>query len=87
MGRNRRSTGVWFRAAMLVSLLLLLSGCPAHKTAVAPYQPKPLFKPKAVAAVAEKIGYSIQVGAFKNVDNAAKLTRNLEKQGIDAFGE
>lgn len=84
MGRNRRSTGVWISAAILVSLLLL-SGCPAHKSAVAPYQPKPLFKPKAVAAVAEKMGFSIQVGAFKNVNNAARLTKNLEKQGLDAF--
>lgn len=84
MGRNRRSTGVRFCVATLV-FLLLLSGCSVHKTAVAPYQPKPLFKPRAVAAAAEKMGFSIQVGAFRNVNNAARLTKSLEKQGLDAF--
>ncbi|MGD0211339.1 MAG: NlpC/P60 family protein [Desulfomonilia bacterium] len=31
------------------------------------------------------MGYSIQVGAFSQVDNAARLTKKLEKQGLDAF--
>lgn len=30
-------------------------------------------------------GYAIQVGAFKNVDNAVRLVSSLERQGIDAF--
>ncbi|MCU0576812.1 MAG: NlpC/P60 family protein [Desulfobacterota bacterium] len=84
MGRNRRSTGILFFAAILVSMLLL-PGCPARKSIVAPYQPKPLFKPKDVAAVAERMGYSIQAGAFRQVNNAARLTKKLEGQGLDAF--
>ncbi len=83
MGRNRGSTGLWLCTVILVSLLLL-PGCSA-RTVIAPYQPKPLFKPRAVAAVAQKMGYSIQVGAFRNVNNAARLTKKLEAQGIDAF--
>jgi cell division septation protein DedD len=31
------------------------------------------------------MGYSIQVGAFAQLDNAARLTKKLEKQGLDAF--
>ncbi|MBN2035033.1 MAG: C40 family peptidase [Deltaproteobacteria bacterium] len=31
------------------------------------------------------MGYSIQVGAFQNVDNAARLTASLEAQGLRAY--
>jgi cell wall-associated NlpC family hydrolase len=31
------------------------------------------------------MGYSIQVGAFARVDNAARLTKSLETKGIEAF--
>lgn len=34
---------------------------------------------------AEKMGYTIQVGAFSRVDNAARLTKKLESQGLEAF--
>jgi cell wall-associated NlpC family hydrolase len=33
----------------------------------------------------EHMGYSIQVGAFAKVDNAIRLTKKLEKQGLEAF--
>ena len=33
----------------------------------------------------EQMGYSIQVGAFSKIDNAIRLTRKLEKQGLEAF--
>jgi hypothetical protein len=33
----------------------------------------------------EKMGYSIQVGAFANLDNAVRLERLLESRGIDAY--
>jgi cell wall-associated NlpC family hydrolase len=31
------------------------------------------------------MGYTVQVGAFKNVDNAVRMTKTLENKGIDAF--
>jgi len=31
------------------------------------------------------MGYSIQVGAFTQVDNAIRLTESLEKQGVSAY--
>lgn len=84
MGRNSGSPGMRLCAAVLV-LLILLSACSARKVVVAPYQPKTMYKPAIVAARAEKMGYSIQVGAFRNVNNAARLTKKLEAQGLDAF--
>lgn len=31
------------------------------------------------------MGYSIQIGAFSNLDNAIRLTRSLENNGLDAY--
>ena len=33
----------------------------------------------------QKMGYSIQVGAFTNLDNAVRLEQSLEARGIDAY--
>jgi hypothetical protein len=33
----------------------------------------------------QKMGYSIQVGAFTNIDNAVRLEQLLESRGIDAY--
>lgn len=33
----------------------------------------------------QRMGYSIQVGAFSQLDNAVRLERLLEKRGIDAY--
>jgi cell wall-associated NlpC family hydrolase len=33
----------------------------------------------------QKMGYSIQVGAFTNLDNAVRLEQTLEARGIDAY--
>ncbi len=33
----------------------------------------------------ELLGYTIQIGAFANINNAARLTNSLEKKGIDAY--
>jgi cell wall-associated NlpC family hydrolase len=33
----------------------------------------------------ESMGYSIQVGAFSNLDNAVRLERLLDQRGIDAY--
>lgn len=83
MGRDRGSTGIRLMAALL-AVLVLLSGCSARKAVISPQQPRPLIKPKVVMPV-QKMGYSIQVGAFLKVDNAARLTKKLEGQGLEAF--
>jgi len=76
------------KRALVLFLVVVVSGsivgCACRKASVAPYQPKPAFRPRAVVE-AQKMGYSIQVGAFRRVDFAARLTRKLETRGIDAF--
>jgi cell wall-associated NlpC family hydrolase len=37
------------------------------------------------AAVISKLGYSVQVGAFANVDNAERLASKLQDKGIEAY--
>lgn len=37
------------------------------------------------AAPLQKMGYSIQVGAFTSLDNAVRLEQRLEARGIDAY--
>lgn len=78
-------------ACLLAILLTILAACtpspPATKqpcydnieeylgTLPEPEQPKPL----------QKMGYSVQVGAFANLDNAVRLENVLENRGIDAY--
>ena len=59
-----------------VLLLFLWGGC-----ATRPPTPPPALPGKALA----RMGYSIQVGAFTNADNAIRLTESLEKQGMSAY--
>jgi cell wall-associated NlpC family hydrolase len=60
-------------------LLLLWSGC-ATKSPTPPEPPRAL-----PGKEVPRMGYSIQVGAFTNVDNAIRLTESLEKQGMSAY--
>jgi len=67
-------------AGLCVAFLLLVwSGC-ATKPPTPPKAP-----PAPLAKEVPRMRYSIQVGAFTNVDNAARLTESLEKQGISAY--
>ena len=34
---------------------------------------------------AKSLGYSVQVGSFKQLENAGRLSENLNKKGLDAF--
>lgn len=79
----------------LLSILLLLCSCgtarrPAPPPQVAhdqiaemldqasPLEKKPVEK-------LEKMGFSVQVGAFSNLDNAVRLEQSLKEQGVDAY--
>ena len=63
----------------MLLLLLLWGGCatkpptPQSHLLLCPVKKSP------------RMGYSIQVGAFTNVDNAVRLTESLEKQGMSAY--
>ena len=66
--------------ALCTALLLLVWGGCATKPP-APPKPPPALPGKEVP----RMGYSIQVGAFTNVDNAVRLTESLENQGMSAY--
>jgi len=65
---------------LCVSLLFLAWGGCATKPPT-PAKPLPAVPGKEVP----RMRYSIQVGAFTNVENAVRLTESLEKQGMSAY--
>lgn len=80
--------------SFLLCLTFLLSACSTPsmpKRSTPPRQstqPVPIKEeaPKVQsAAPLQKMGYSIQVGAFSNLDNAVRMEQLLESRGIDAY--
>ena len=69
------------RGLPIMASVLLAAACAGKGVVEAPSIPPP-EKPKKELA---PMGYSIQVGAFLNVDNAVRLTESLEKQGLSAY--
>ena len=60
------------------AMLLLIAGCGARTTE--PEHPSISTRPRL-----QRMRYTIQVGAFSNIDNAVRLTASLERQGLDAY--
>jgi hypothetical protein len=64
--------------ALFLAWLLLVIGCGG-----------PAIRPDTASAVKKShlppMRYTIQVGAFSNIDNAVRLTASLEGQGLDAY--
>ena len=46
---------------------------------------RPDASPVAGKDALPRMGFSIQVGAFSNIDNAVRLTRSLQQNGINAY--
>lgn len=69
-----------WRRIFAVALLLLPTACTTREIVELDAQSKVL-----VMDELDRMGYGIQVGAFTNIDNAARLTRSLEKKGLDAY--
>jgi cell wall-associated NlpC family hydrolase len=63
----------------VLALLLLIAGCGA-RTTTKPERPSTSTQPRL-----QRMRYTIQVGAFSNIDNAVRLTEALERQGLDAY--
>jgi hypothetical protein len=47
------------------------------------FSPEP--RPVAQRETLTQLGYSVQVGAFANLDNAVRLSETLERYGLDAY--
>lgn len=65
-------------AFSVLGWLLLMAGCGARTT-------ERVKTPIPKAPELQRMGYTIQVGAFANIDNAVRLTAKLEHQGVDAY--
>jgi hypothetical protein len=79
MKRLRRRPNSIFRTTAAVLVILWASGCarkPPVKTRVTPPSTEP---------VQARTGFSVQVGAFSNLDNAVRLARSLNEFGINAY--
>jgi hypothetical protein len=80
--RQRRFTTheeKWTLVFCVLSLILLAAGC-GGKFATPRVSHRKM--PETGLSV---MGYSIQIGAFSNPDNAIRLTRILEDNGVDAY--
>jgi len=78
-------------------MLVLLSACSSPSTPIRKQTPQPGAEDPIATLLGEtsgdqrsdtplqKMGYSIQVGAFSNLDNAVRLEQLLEARGIDAY--
>jgi hypothetical protein len=64
---------------IVISVLILLLGCSGPEIVTQASQPSFITTPLST------VGFSIQVGAFSNSDNAVRLTEILQSQGLDAY--
>jgi cell wall-associated NlpC family hydrolase len=76
--RNSTSALKGYIALIISGYLLLIVGCsrPAIRADTSSAAKRP-FLPR--------MGFSIQVGAFSNIDNAVRLTGSLQRRGINAY--
>lgn len=63
-------------AVVLFLIISLFPGCAGHRAYSG--------RPKAIEKPLARLGYTIQVGAFSDVQNAARLTDQLQARGLDA---
>jgi hypothetical protein len=71
------------RALLWTSTVAALGGCAGRVPAPKP-PPPPATAPGSPASLS-RIGFSVQVGAFSNLDNAIRLRESLEAAGLEAF--
>jgi hypothetical protein len=80
--QNAESTKIrlnWSLAVLALAIILWCMGC-GGTTYVSP-ESRPVAQRETLA----QLGYSVQVGAFANLDNAVRLSEALEGYGLDAY--
>jgi len=70
---------LWPFFLLLFVQLMLTSGC----STLSPTPVKTTLAPESCNSF--RLGYTIQAGAFTDVEHAARLSRTLEKQGLNAY--
>jgi cell wall-associated NlpC family hydrolase len=80
---SRQNMWVTFMRRFLFIVFLVASfifiSCSRHSSVALEASPQSDFSP------IEKTGFVIQVGAFRNLDNAVRLTHTLNKKNLDAY--
>jgi cell wall-associated NlpC family hydrolase len=71
-----------FLVTVLIISLLAVVACSRHRPYT--YRQPSKTPSKTVKKGLVRMGYTIQAGAFANVNNAVRLTETLRKQGLDA---
>jgi hypothetical protein len=79
MGKQSTKHEWKLRDVFFLFLILTAAACKSIVPISRPPEPRP---PKQEL---RRIGYTIQVGAFSRVDNAIKLTKSLNKKGLNAY--
>ena len=74
--KNRLNISLVF---LPVAIILWCLGC--GTTIYVSPEPSPVAQQERLA----QLGYSVQVGAFANLDNAVRLSETLERYGLDAY--
>ena len=72
----------------ILGFVLLLGGCAGDTGIISPepqVSPKERSKATPLKRELPRIGYSIQAGAFSNLDNAILLVESLERRGLNAY--
>jgi hypothetical protein len=69
----------WGWAFLAIAVIILSMGCGGGVTVSPSSRPTPPIRQLAL------MGYSIQVGAFANLDNAVRLSKTLRGHGLDAY--
>jgi hypothetical protein len=77
--RGKRNRLGWGVVVLALTIILWCMGCGAGPSVSR--KSRPTYPPKTIA----RLGYSIQVGAFANLDNAVRLSKALERSGLDAY--
>jgi hypothetical protein len=76
---------------LLLVILIAVVSCARPKPAPLPIPPVTSEEPDLIGELLEsaaplaRMGFSVQVGAFTDLDNAVRLEQQLEAKGIDAY--
>lgn len=83
---TRVVSGSWSYITVVVLFFAVAVGCAERKIIVLKSQrgPAPETSANQVRSV-RRINYSIQLGAFRNMENAVRLASSLMKHGLDAY--